>query len=862
MLIRIFFYFFILLIISTEFAQSIKYLESGNSVREKISLNNKWKFYLADSVDNDINFVDNSLWENINLPHTWNANDTFIKLQGYMRGIGWYQKELNVFNLNNGKRYYLFFEGANQTTNVFLNGIHIGQHIGGYTAFTFDVTDYLKYEEANLLVIKVDNRHNPDIPPLNADFNFYGGIYRDVWLIETNSVHIDILKYGSPGIFISTPLVSDFSAQVKIIGKIINDTSLRKDIKVVNLIVDKLNNKVLSTENILTIDSGASADYITNGTISNPELWSPDSPYLYKVITTVFEDEKPVDEVVNPLGIRWFELNPEKGMFLNGKPIKLYGTNRHQDYMGVGNALTDDYHRKDIQIIKENGFNFIRLAHYPQDPSLLKAADEAGIIIWEEIPVVNTITMSRSFYNNCKEMLTEMILQHYNHPSIFIWGYMNEVGLVKPDPMPDGYENAIVELASILNDLAKREDPSRFTAAALSDGEIDNGSGFESVMDLVGMNLYFGWYYGELKSVGGFIDNYHKKYPDKNIIISEYGAGSDERIHTNTPEAFDFSIEFQQLFHESTFKQIEERDYLVGSALWNQFDFGSNRRQDSKYGLNQKGIYFFDREPKDISYYYKANLNDTPVIYIASREWELRAGSEKKDCTQAIKVYSNLEKGELFINDSSLGKKSFNNFTALWEVPFSDGTNKLTARSFFGNQLIEDEVSIKFEDRSKFFLNRNFDGMIAVNSGSHYQYRDEAGLIWEADKLYKNNWGYVEGRQIKTQHTIYNTVDDPLFQTAIENVKEYKFDLKNGRYEVQLNFCEIILDQPDIREFDVFINDSCVIEKIDLAKTYKKFHPVNIKFIVSVNNSEGITIKFIPKKGESLINGLSIKKIS
>ena len=859
---RIFFCFFILLIFYSDSVQSFNDLKLGNSGREKISLNDNWKFYPADIIDNDINSVADSLWQKINLPHTWNAYDTYIKLKMYRRGIGWYQKELRVSNPTNGKRFYLFFEGANQLTDVFLNGKHVGQHVGGYTAFVFEITDYLKYDGANLLVIKVDNSHNSDIPPLNADFNFYGGIYRDVWLIGTNPVHIDILNYGSPGIFISTPLVSIFSAQVKIRGRIINDTSDRKVIKVVNRIVDKLDNQVLYWESNLTIGSGASADFISEETISDPELWSPDSPYLYKVITTVFEDEKLVDEVVNPFGIRWFELKPGNGMFLNGKPIKLYGTNRHQDYSGLGNALTEDYHRKDIQIIKDNGFNFLRLAHYPQDPSLLKAADEAGIIIWEEIPIVNLITISESFYKNCKEMLSEMILQHYNHPSIFIWGYMNEVLLVKPDPMPDGYENAVVALASILNDVAKKEDPSRFTAAALSDGEIDNGSGFESIMDLIGMNLYFGWYYGEMKSVGGFLDSYHIKYPEKNIIISEYGAGSDERIHTNTPKAFDFSTEYQQLFHESTFKQIMERDYLVGSALWNQFDFGSNRRQDSKYGLNQKGIYFFNREPKDISHYYRAVLNNTPVIYIASREWKLRAGSEKNDYSQAIKVYSNLDEGELFINDSSLGRKNFDNFTAIWDVPFSNAANKLTARSFLDNQLIEDVVSIKFEDRSKLFLNENSDGIIALNAGAHYQYRDETGLIWEADKSYTKNWGYIEGRQIKTQHTIYNTADDALFQTAIENVKEYRFDLQNGRYEVQLNFCEIKYDKPGMREFDVFINDSNVIENLDLVNVNKKFYPFNKKFIISVMNSKGITIKFISKKGESIINGISIKKIS
>ena len=836
-------------------------MASGNFTRIKIPLNDNWKFYPADIIDNNINSVADSLWKNINLPHTWNAKDAFIKIREYQKGTGWYQKVLLVNNLEKGNRIYLYFEGANQLTDVFLNGKHVGQHVGGYTAFAFDVTVYLKYDEANIIAVKVDNSHNLDIPPLNADFNFYGGIYRDVWLIETNPVHIDVLNYASPGVFISTPVVSEKSAEVNIRGRIINETSSRKDIKVVNLIVDKLDNQVLSSENDLTIEPGASADFESVETINNPQLWSSESPYLYKVFTTVFEDEKPVDAVANPLGIRWFGLKTSEGMFLNGKPIKLYGTNRHQDYPGLGNALPDDYHRQDIKIIKENGFNFLRLAHYPQDPSLLQAADEAGLIIWEELPIVNLISMSESFYKNCTEMLTEMIRQHYNHPSIFIWGFMNEVLLLKPDPMPDGYGEAIVNLASILNDVAKKEDPARYTAAALSDGEIDNGSGFESVPDIVGMNLYFGWYYQELNTFGGFLDSYHNKYPDKNIIISEYGAGSDERIHTIAPKTYDFSSEYQQLFHESTFNQIKERNYLVGSAIWNQFDFGSNRRQDSKYAINQKGIYFFNREPKDISYYYKAALGDTPLIHVASRDWNLRTGSSKSDQIHGIKVYSNSDEGELFINDSSLGKKRFENYTATWDVPFIDGINKLTAQSFIGNKPIEDTINIKYEDRSKIFLEENSSGMIAVNAGAHYQYTDGAGIIWEADKPYKNNWGYIEGKQIKTQHTIYNTVDDPLFKSAIENVKMYQFNLPYGKYEIHMNFCEIKHDDPGVRIFDVIINDTRVIEDLDLVKKYKRFYPVNKKITISVENSEGIIIKFVPKNGESIINGLSIKKI-
>jgi len=687
----IFIYFLTFLVIYSYCMLSYAYTAPGNSSRKKISLNDNWRFYSGDITGSDIGTAAATEWENITLPHTWNSKDAFLKIHSYSRGIGWYKKELMLSDSLRGRRLYLFFEGANQVTDVFVNGQHIGQHTGGYTAFIFEITGYLNFSQPNIIAVKIDNRYNPDIPPLSADFNFYGGIYRDVWLIETSPVHIDNLNYASPGVFISTPIIHEKSAQININGKIINETSFPQNIKIINKVSDESSNEIFSTESDLTIKAFSFADFEVSNVINNPKLWSPDSPYLYKVFTKVVKNGEPLDEVVNPLGIRWFELRPGLGLYLNGKPIKLYGTNRHQDYPELGNALTDDFHMKDIQIIKENGFNFLRLAHYPQDPAVLQAADEEGVILWEEIPVVNTISMSGSFYKNCVEMLTEMIRQNYNHPSVFIWGYMNEVSLRKPDPMPKGYINSVVKLASLLNSTIKKEDSSRFTAAALFTEEIDSGSGFESIPDIIGMNLYFGWYYDNLKTFGEFLDKFHNKYPKKNLIISEYGAGSDERIHTYEPKAFDFSSEYQQLFHESTFKQIKERDYLIGSALWNHFDFGSNLRQDSKYALNQKGIYFFNREPKDISYYYKAQLNKSPLIYIASREWRMRAGSSKGNFDQTIKVYSNLEKAELYVNDTSLGEKNFNNCTATWNVTLLNGQlllNMTIVQNFFPKRIL------------------------------------------------------------------------------------------------------------------------------------------------------------------------------
>ena len=584
-------------------SKNIKVVEQSdtNKSRLKHTINDSWKFKYFDSqiADAQLPDFDTSDWDRINIPHTWNINDAKDDTSNYRRGIGWYRKNIRLNNSIGGQKIFLHFEGANQITELFINGSSVGVHIGGYTAFTFDVTEFIHFdgrENINTIAVKVDNRFDKNVPPLSADFTFYGGIYRDIWLITTDPLHFTLTNYGSGGIFITTPEVSNDRANVKIKGTFVNESESNKSVTVRNNIIDAAGNIFKKIEKKFSVKKGEKRTFeMVFNRIEDFETWSPEKPYLYTIYTELLEAGKIVDRIRNPLGFHWYSFNPDKGFFLNGKNVKLVGTNRHQDYQGMGNAVSDGIHVKDLKLIKDAGFNFLRLAHYPQDPVVLETADRLGLIIWEEIPIVNYVTTSDLFKKNSRQMLKEMIRQHYNHPSVFLWGYMNEVFLndrhgTREKNYTEEYLNWTIELAKSLESVCFEEDPDRNTAMAINQSQLYNQTGIAEIPDVLGYNLYMGWYGGRFESLGNFLDSEHEKYPGRLIMVSEYGAGSDERLHSLDPVRFDFSVEHQQNYHESYMEQFAKRPYLNGTAVWNHFDFGSDSRHDSKPKINQNSM--------------------------------------------------------------------------------------------------------------------------------------------------------------------------------------------------------------------------------------------------------------------------------
>ncbi|HSJ15968.1 MAG TPA: glycoside hydrolase family 2 TIM barrel-domain containing protein [Longimicrobiales bacterium] len=830
------------------------------SPRVRFTVNDGWRFAAGDLEGAAATEFDDSAWTPVSLPHTWNAEDALTEAVGYRRGTGWYRKHLALDASLRNRRIFLRFEGANQVADVFVNGRPAGRHVGGYTAFAFDVTDDVRFDAPNVIAVRVDNAHDEDIPPLNADFTFYGGIYRDVWLIATSAVHVTLLDHASPGVFIDTPEVSEAHATARIRGTIVNHERRDTRVTVTSGVLDGSGAAVAVVRTALAVPAGGSASFHqVTPRVAAPRLWSPDEPNLYRVVTEVSDRGRIVDRVENPLGFRWFRVDPERGFFLNGRSHPLYGTNRHQDRPGLGSALPDAAHREDVALVKATGFNFLRLAHYPQDAAVLEAMDRRGLIGWEEIPVVNIISLSPAFADNAERMLVEMIRQHYNHPSIVFWGYMNEVLLRKPTPMPDGYIARVRQLAERLEARVWAEDSTRVTAIAVSFDEIDDGSGVQDVARVLGLNLYFGWYYRTIETFGPYLDSLHARHPTRPLLISEYGAGSDERIHTLEPGAFDFSTEHQQRFHEATFRQIRERAYLTGSAVWNQFDFGSKGRHDSKPNINQKGLLYFDRRPKDVWQYYRASLREEPVLHIAARDWPRRAGSRPEDARQPVTVYTNLPEVELLANGTSLGRQPGRG-AARWTVPLQPGANRLEARA---PGSAPDAFTVTYDDRATFFTDAGSPvTVMAVNAGSHYQYTDAAGLVWEADRPFTpGGWGHTGGEPQLRHHRIFGSDDDPLYQSQLEGMEQYRFAVPDGSYEVQLRFAEMEHAAAGQRVFDVVVNGHVVFGALDLAGRYGRHAAVERTVVVEAAGGSGLTIGFTPSAGRATISGILLRRM-
>ena len=604
-----------------------------------------------------------------------------------------------------------------------------------------------------------------------------------------------------------------------------------------------------------------SAFELPAGIVDAPRLWSPDSPSLYTVTVELRVEGRTVDSTRCELGLRWFGVSADGGLTLNGRRLALHGTNRHQDRAGLGNAVPESLQLEDIRRIKADGFDFVRLAHYPQCEAVLTECDRLGLVVWEEIPVVNRIDLAPEFEANARTMLVEMIRQHRHHPSILFWGLANEVLLLKPDPPPPGYVDRVAQLVRGLRDLAHAEDPGRLTAAAVSYGELDDGSGVQDIPDVLGLNLYFGWYYRTLDELGPWLDAFHAKHPGRPLVVSEYGADSDERVNAVSPHPFDFSVEYQQRFHEATYAQFEARGWLVGTAVWNQFDFGSRRRDDTKPNLNKKGLYFFDRRPKDVASYYRARLSREPVLHVAARDWPARAGSRPGDERQQVLVYSNLPEVGLFLDGKPLGTRTVTNAAARWDVSLHPGANALTARGTRDGRALEDRCTVTYEDRGVAGRRAAGAHLVLAAWATPGQYLDSTGTAWEAlgtDSL--GSWRRIGGEPVQTHHRIFGTRDDALFQGSIDGVEELRCDAPDGEYELELSFAETRDARPGDRRFAVSVNGAPLGEPLDLAATAGAYTAVVRAARVRCTGGRGLRVTFVAAAGRPTVSAAKLTR--
>lgn len=746
--------------------------------REMKTINDNWEFRKS---------IDES-WESVNLPHTFNIDA--YQQRNYYQGKGFYRRTLVLPEIVAERRYYMKIDAASKAANIRVNGKEVGSHVGGYTACIVDITEYIRKE--NLIEITVDNGRK-DITPISADFTFWGGIYRDVWLISTPKQHFNMSNMGSDGIFISTPVVNEKRGVLKVKCEVTNDSHESSILEVRSAIYSPQGKLLQTIKQKQKLKSGET--YIfenTSGAIESPDLWSPETPSLYLVKTTLVDPKsgKLLDEKNHKVGFRWFTFDGSKGFFLNGKSYKLRGLNRHQDQAPAGVALDDEAHRRDIFLMKELGCNFIRISHFPQDDAILEMCDELGLLAWEEIPIINIVPNTPGYDDNCEYNLREMIRQHYNHSSVITWGYMNEILLTAPSigkPEWLACKERTVNLAQRLEAVLKEEDPGRASVMAFNMTNLYNEIGL-NLVDVVGWNLYHGWYVDKLKDFNAWCEDQHRRYPDQPMIISEWGAGSDKRLHSTQGRAFDFSIEYQQTYIEHYLPFIENTEWISGCAYWNFIDFNVAARQESMPRVNNKGLAYNNRIWKDVAYYFKAMWRkDIPVIRIASRDWEMRTGEINKP--QSIKIYSNMPEVELFINGQSIGCQKIANCHTVFNVILPEGISVLMAQGIKNGKTVQDAMTIQF----KSLPNIAEGDELAINVGSNcYFTSDVSNLTWLPDQPYTaGGWGYIGGKAHSTTSEIYNTLDGPIYQTWREGNWSYKIDAPIGEYEIELLIADV-----------------------------------------------------------------------
>ncbi len=662
---------------------------------------------------------DDTGWEKVDIPHTWNIKDGENGGNNYDRCAYWYRKSLDVTKTE-GKRIYIEFLGANTKTDVYVNGKRASlpdgtfTHRGGYTAFRYDITALVRKGE-NTIAVKVDNRRDEAIAPISGDFNMYGGIYRKVNIITVNEVHIDLENYGSSGLFVTTNDVRSKErpsslGKMNVKADIVNDSDRERRIVVETKIIG--DNAPKAVKETITIPAGGRYAFKKDMKVENPHLWNgisyekdadnSDVGYQYKIEVSLFEDSQCIDKVTEKIGFRYFWVDKDKGFYLNGEYHPLRGVNRHQYKIGMGSALTEKEHEEDMALIKDLGANMIRLCHYPQTDYFYDLCDENGMIVWTEIPFVNQLGSSEEFDEVTKEQLKELMRQQYNRPSVCFWGLQNEVGNGTPT---NSYMN-MKQLMNELDLLAKKEDASgRYTVQAVNQNysmnqnrdegaysDYTNNTGWKS--DLISWNIYPGWY-------GNFSGSFYDVMTSKKVLdsrpmgISEYGWGSNINQHELYPELNKNGLtpygawhpeEYQNMMHEEAVRYINDNDYLWSTLIWAMFDFSvDSRNEGGQPGVNDKGLVTNDRKIKKDSFYlYQANWRkDKAVLHITSKRM-----AKRDTAISYVKIYSNCDEVELFKNDISLGmmENKGDGIFVMEKVKLEVGENSIVAKGRFDGE--------------------------------------------------------------------------------------------------------------------------------------------------------------------------------
>jgi beta-galactosidase len=674
---------------------------------ELVSLNAEWQ-YLESNADDPGAALQQAGWIDIELPHTWNATDTVDAVPGYRRDASWYQRVLPPAA---DQRQVLYFEGANMETDVYVNGQLAGRHVGGYVGFEVEITDYLESDDDNLLMVRVSNAYNPNlIPSQKSDFFIHGGITRDVWLKKLPDDYIQRVRIDTPEVnhdraaTIVTVVVDSVAA---------DNAAVRVRASLLSPEGDVLGSKEAEVPEV----SGARKVELQFESLDHPQLWSPDSPSLYQVVAELLaQDDAVKHRVSEPFGYRWFEMRPQQGFFLNGERLLIRGTHRHEEHAGLGAALPNEQHRKDMQMIKDLGANFVRLGHYPQDPEVYRAADELGLIVWDELPWCRGGKGGAEWEKNTEALWRAQIAQNRNHPSIIFWSLGNEI--YWEEDFPGGGDAEVINpYLEKLNKLTKELDPSRLTTIR----KYYSGA---HIVDAFSPSIWAGWYGGSYGQYEQALKDSMLKYPA--LLHMEYGGSSHVGRHSEFPIDKDGipggQVTVAEAMNQVVVKSVARdsdwnENYIVdlfdwhlrvsenlpgfaGNAQWAFKDFGTPLRPENPIPyVNQKGLVDREGKPKDAYYVFASYWSKNPFCYIESKTWTHRNGPQEG---RDVSVYCNTEKAELYLDGKSLGRKTKDpqRFPAgglVWAVPFANGPNELSVEGFIdGEHVASDNLQVTY----------------------------------------------------------------------------------------------------------------------------------------------------------------------
>lgn len=621
------------------------------------------------SINEGWSFTQQGKSERINLPHTWNGLDGQSSGKDYFRGCGVYERTLKI-DATIDQRVHLEFEAANAVATVYVNGVRIGTHKGGYSTFRMDVSAHIYRGDINTVRVDVDNSAFDDVYPLIADFTFMGGLYRDAWLIVSNPLHIDLGDDGSDGVYVSQTRVSPSRAELEVDLRLANSGNADATAECVVELIDADGAGVAGASTRIEVEGKARAKLAL--ALDDPHLWQGvEDPYLYSLRVRILRDGTEVDRRDIPTGLRFFEVTPDKGFFLNGRPWRLNGVCRHQCRADFGWAISRAHMEEDMALIVEMGANAIRLAHYQHSRQFYELCDRAGMIVWAEIPYATITSSTDTEGSNALSQMAELVKQNYNHSSIIFWGVHNGVTI-------GGFDHNVRGIVDDLHKLAKSLDPYRLTTQAQA-SHLPDDDALNVVTDLTAYDKYFGWYYSDINGMDRWLGRFHGSHPDVAIAISEYGADANLAYHTDKPQKSDYTEEYQALYHEQMLGIFARHPYVWGTFAWNMFDFASAMRDEGGVqGKNCMGLVSHDRQTrKDSFYLYKAHWSSEPVLHIASKRFAKRVGGSME-----VKVYSNDPEVTLTVNGNIFGTLRSDTRVFVFEnVPLVRGTTRIEAQS-------------------------------------------------------------------------------------------------------------------------------------------------------------------------------------